>query len=149
MAPQRTQMTERRGLILDANILLRAVFGQQVRHLLEKYEDEVRFYTPDVCFRDAERYVPIVSKDRALDVDLGRSVLLEIGRLVEQVDLSLYEEYEKEARERIELRDPDDWPVVAVALLLDLPVWTEDQDFFGSGIPTWTTNRIELYLHKY
>jgi hypothetical protein len=24
--------------------------------------------------------------------------------------------------------------------------WTEDQDFFGSGIATWTTDRVELYL---
>src|SRR5208282_1530756 len=42
--------------------------------------------------------------------------------------------------------DPDDWPIVAVAMLLDLPIWTEDQDFFGSGIATWTTDRVELYL---
>jgi predicted nucleic acid-binding protein len=142
-------MTECRGLILDANILLRAVFGQQVRHLLEKYEGQVRFYTPDVCFQDAERYVPIVSKDRAVDADLGQTVLIGIGRLVERVDRSLYEGYESEARDRVGLRDPDDWPVVAVALLLDLPIWSEDQDFFGSGIATWTTNRIELYLHKH
>jgi hypothetical protein len=26
------------------------------------------------------------------------------------------------------------------------PVWTEDQDFFGSGISTWTTSTVELYL---
>jgi len=65
---------------------------------------------------------------------------------VETVDLSLYADYERLARERIEIRDPDDWPVVAVALLLDLPIWTEDQDLFGSGLPTWTTDRLELYL---
>ena len=39
-----------------------------------------------------------------------------------------------------------DWPVVATALMLAAPIWTEDQDFFGSGIATWTSNRIELYL---
>ncbi|MEP7369704.1 MAG: PIN domain-containing protein [Dermatophilaceae bacterium] len=26
------------------------------------------------------------------------------------------------------------------------PIWTEDQDFFGTGFPTWTTDRVELYL---
>jgi predicted nucleic acid-binding protein len=60
--------------------------------------------------------------------------------------LSLYEGHEKLARERIDRRDPRDWPVVAVALLLKIPVWTEDQDFFGSGVSTWTTDRVELYL---
>jgi len=36
--------------------------------------------------------------------------------------------------------------VVALALALDLPIWTEDQDLFGAGVPTWTTDRVELYL---
>ena len=141
-------MIERKGLVLDANILVRAVFGKQVRHLIEKYEERARFYTPDVCYQDAQRYIPVVSRERSLDADLGLSVLDQISRLVERVDRSLYEEHESSALERIELRDPKDWPVVALALLLDLPIWTEDQDFFGSGIATWTTDRVELYLHK-
>jgi predicted nucleic acid-binding protein len=37
-------MTRRKGLVLDANILLRAVFGVRVRALLETYEEEVSFY---------------------------------------------------------------------------------------------------------
>jgi hypothetical protein len=50
------------------------------------------------------------------------------------------------ARRRTEMRDPHDWPIVAVALLLGLPIWTEDRDFFGSGVATWTSDRVELYL---
>ena len=141
-------MSARKGLVLDANILLRAVLGRRVRELLETYEEEARFYTPDVCFQDAQKYIPVVSKDRGFDVDLALSVLDQIARTVEQVDRSLYEEYENMAHGRVGLRDPDDWPVVAVALLLDLPIWTEDQDFFGSGVATWTTDRVELYLQE-
>ena len=62
------------------------------------------------------------------------------------VDRVLYEEFEVQARSRISMRDADDWPVVAVALMLDTPIWTEDNDFFGCGIATWTSDRIELYL---
>jgi len=126
-------MSARGGLILDANILLRAIFGRRVQQLLQTYEDEARFYTPDVCFEDAQRYIPIVSKDRGFDSDLGFSVLRELSRVVKRVDRSLYEEYERSARERIASRDPDDWPVVAAALLLDLPIWTEDQDFLAAA----------------
>jgi len=54
-------MTGRRGLVLDANTLLRAVFGQRVRQILEKHEDEARFYTPEMCFEDARRYIPALS----------------------------------------------------------------------------------------
>lgn len=90
-------MSERRGLVLDANILLRAVFGQRVREILEKYEDKARLYTPDLCFEDARR-LPHISNERGLDVDLGLSVLEQIGRIVEIVDRSLYEEYQGAAR---------------------------------------------------
>ena len=53
---------------------------------------------------------------------------------------------ETEAKARIGKRDEDDWPAVAGALQFDCPVWTEDEDFFGSGVATWTTATVELYL---
>jgi predicted nucleic acid-binding protein len=56
---------------------------------------------------------------------------------------------ENQARQRIDTRDADDWPVVAHALLLSVPVWTEDQDFFGTGIATWMSDRVELFLKPY
>ena len=83
---------------------------------------------------------------RRIDPLPGLAVLDEVSNIVECVDQSLYEEYENIARERVTPRDPDDWPVVAVALPLDFPTWTEDQDFLGSGAATWTTDRVELYL---
>ena len=36
-------MIARKGLVSDANILLRAVFGQRVRQILEAYEDQANF----------------------------------------------------------------------------------------------------------
>jgi predicted nucleic acid-binding protein len=133
-------------LVLDANILLRGVFGVRVRNLLEAYEDVAVFYSPDVCFQDARKYVPEFAVRRNFDPGAGLMVLDQIARIVEVVDRSLYDGYEELARPRVASRDPDDWPVVATALLLDCPIWTEDQDFFGAGIATWTSNRIELYL---
>ena len=52
-------MTRRKGLVLEANIRLRAVFGQRVRELLEAFEDAVTFYSPDVCFDERESISPI------------------------------------------------------------------------------------------
>ena len=146
MARGQAEMTRRKGLVLDANILLRAVFGRRVHELLEAFEDEVSSYSPDVCFDDARQYIPDVSARRRIDPLPGLAVLDELSNIIESVDKSLYEDYETVARERVTPRDPDDWPVVAVALLLDFPIWTKDQDFFGSGVATWTTDRVELYL---
>jgi predicted nucleic acid-binding protein len=135
-----------RGLVLDANILLRAILGRRVRELLERYEDAARFYSPEVCFDDARRYLGDLLEKRGRDREAGLVALERLGGTVQLVQRSLYADYEQTARERVQLRDPDDWPVVAVALLLDLPIWTEDQDLFGAGVATWTTDRVELYL---
>ena len=83
---------------------------------------------------------------RRIDPVAGLLVLNQLARLIEIVDESLYEERKSSAQERVLSRDIEDWPIVATSLLLDCPVWTEDQDFFGSGIATWTTNNVELYL---
>jgi predicted nucleic acid-binding protein len=135
-----------KGVIVDANILLRAVFGQRVRQLLEQYENAVNFYTPETCFEEARRYVSTVAARKNIDVDLASAVLDGICELVEPVDASLYTEFERAARERMNRRDAADWPIAALALLLDLPIWTEDQDFFGTGLEVWTTDRIEIFL---
>lgn len=50
------------------------------------------------------------------------------------------------AKPRIASRDPDDWLYVALALVLDCPIWTEDKDFFGCGVPIWKTATVEIFL---
>ncbi len=64
-------MTERKRLVLDANILLRAVFGARVRGLLETYEDSILFFAPDVCFAGARKYIPSVAAQRGIDAAPG------------------------------------------------------------------------------
>jgi hypothetical protein len=39
-------------------------------------------------------------------------------------------------------------PALALALQLECAIWTEDQDVFGIGIATWTTNTVERYLES-
>lgn len=141
-------MSATKGLVLDANILIRAVLGRRVRSLLEKYEDLVAFFSPDVCFEQAREHLPAILEGRGVDANSGLAVLKEIELLVQPVDRQLYQEHEHVARERMSARDIEDWPVVALAISLGIPIWTEDQDFFGAGVATWTTDRVELYLRE-
>ncbi|HEY0796039.1 MAG TPA: PIN domain-containing protein [Acidisarcina sp.] len=135
-----------RRLVVDANILLRGVFGVRVLGLIESYEHSCLFYSPDACFEDARKYIAELATKRGIDPSAGLRTLDQLSRLVEVVDLDVYASREDMARQRISSRDVDDWPIVAAALLLTCPIWTEDQDFFGSGIAVWTTQNIEVYL---
>jgi len=138
-------MSAEKVLVLDANILIRACLGSRVFDLLEKFEPTVFFYSPDVRFADANRHLSTVVQRRGLNVNPS-SLIERLSRLVHPVNVIVYRELEKAARRRIADRDPTDWHVVAAALFLKCPIWTEDKDFFGVGVATWTTNRIEVYL---
>ena len=46
------------------------------------------------------------------------------------------------ARRLIGGRDPDDIDLLALALTLDVPVWTNDRDFEGTGVECYTTARL-------
>ena len=89
-------MAASKRLVLDANILIRAVLGVRVRSLIEAHCERVAFFVASESLEEAEKY-------------LGE---------------------------------------IAAALLLECPIWTEDRDFFGSGVATWTTATVERYLRE-
>jgi len=136
-------------IVLDANILVRAVLGRRVRDLLERYAQQgVRFIAPDVAFADAEHHLPpVLKKFGKQDVDVYAAMRY-LRLRIETLDQDLYSTFELEARKRLHGTDEDDWPVLASALALGCAVWTEDLDFFGIGITVWNTSRIEILLES-
>ena len=135
-------------IVLDANILIRGVLGKKVRGILEQYVSTTQFVTPDICYQDARKYLPPLFEKRNLPVQNALDVLEKLNCLVESIDANLYCLHEEEAKQRIAIRDIDDWPIVALSLMLDCPIWTEDADFFGAGVATWTSDRVYLYLSR-
>jgi predicted nucleic acid-binding protein len=139
-----------RALVLDANILVRAVLGRRVLSLVETYAGRVSFFTAEVAYDDARRHLPQILVRRGLPAEdaerLIEEVLNRLSALVVPVPQAVYAKLESEARRRLLGRDEADWPFVALALRFACPIWTEDQDFFGTGVATWTTDRVELYL---
>ncbi len=134
-------------LVLDANILIRAVLGRRVRQLLETYSAEgIRFFAPDVAFEDAQNYLPPLLRKRGKqDADVAAS-LDYLQQFIETVEADVYAIFEGQARQRLRGRDEDDWPVLATALALGCGVWSEDQDFFGTGIAVWNTKTVEIFF---
>jgi len=135
-----------RRIVLDANILIRAVLGVRVRELIDRYGEEVVFFTPALAFAEAEKHLPTIATKRGVDPSPLREALHRLRTIVETVDADVTSPLKQAAMARIGTRDPMDWPVVAAALALDCPIWTEDRDFFGLGVPTWTSAHVEIYL---
>jgi len=135
-------------LVLDANILIRAVLGNKVRQYLLAFSEEVDFFSPDTCLEEAQKYLPLLFEKRGIASEIPLQVFSKVKNLLKIIDKSIYQERAIEAQLRIKDRDFRDWPAVATALLFNCPIWTEDKDFFGVGLPVWTTDRIHLYFNS-
>ena len=139
----------RLAVVLDANILIRFAIGRQVARLLATYAVSVDFLAPDTVFVEAKRNLPTILRARghpAVGEAATLAALDAAADIITAVPASSYEPMRAAALARIGPRDPDDWPVLACALLLNCPIWTEDRDFFGVGVPIWTTARVEVYF---
>lgn len=104
-------------------------------------------FAPDVVFEDAAKYLPSILAKRGKSIADLASALRYLRQIIELVELDFYTLFEKEARSRLRGRDEEDWPILATALGLGCPIWTEDADFFGTGVAAWTTSRIEIFLN--
>ena len=135
-----------RAIVLDANILIRAVLGKRVRELLLDNAARVQFFSPDVAYAEARKYLPSLLEKRGIQSESAMAVLDALETIVLPLELVVYVDFKAQALQRIATRDADDWPVLACAMTIGCPVWTEDADFFGTGVATWTTDRVELYL---
>ena len=137
-----------RAIILDANILIRAVLGKRVRELLIEHAATVKFFAPDVAYAyaDARKHLPALLTKRGISSSAAVNVLDGLQSIVQPIDFELCAGQQQQALQRIAIRDADDWPVLACAMTIGCPVWTEDADFFGTGVAIWTTDCVELYL---
>ena len=127
----------KRAIVLDANILVRAVLGQRVRTHILDHAGDVSFFAPDTAFDEAREHLPALPEKRGVTAGPALDFLAALEKVVRPIDAELYQPLEATSLARIGDRDPDDWPALACALLLDCPVWTEDADFFGTGVATW------------
>jgi predicted nucleic acid-binding protein len=135
---------ERKRLVLDANILIRGCFGRRVRTVLANHAEQADFFVAQAALSEASRYVADLARRRGLDEAICLEALQSLLIIVQVVDDALIAHTKDEAQARI--RDPEDWPTLALSLQLECAVWTEDQDFFGTGVATWTSSTVERYL---
>jgi predicted nucleic acid-binding protein len=141
-------MSLEKRIVIDANILLRWVLGERVPRLLFRHRESIEFLTPEGCFVEAERNIAEIVAHRSIHSTGPVRTLKQAQQLVGVIVADDYSLHEADARARMRSRDETDWPVVATALLLDCPIWTEDRDFFGCGVATWMTETVEIYLQS-
>jgi predicted nucleic acid-binding protein len=138
-------------LVADTSVLVGELLRRRGRErlgderlelfLAEPMWDEVRVELPRRIARFAKR------RDLPADVaeELTMLCLESIEANVAVGETAVLAALEIEARARSR-RDPADWPTVACARALDAGIWTNDNDFLGTGVATWTTETLQGWL---
>ncbi len=138
-------------LVVDANVLVGELLRPRGRELLQR--SELQLYAVPKVLDEAgyelRRRLTIMRNQGRFNGTTEQELLgLATGVMDSYISLvaeSFYAPLEAEARKRIP-RVPNDWEIVALALVLPAAIWTEDYDFFGCGCPTWTTETLMLQL---
>jgi PIN domain len=81
-------------LVLDANILMRAVPGKRVRELLNQYGGRIRFVAPDVAFHDARKHLPRVIHQRGLEERPFMDYFESLEKVIQTVEREAYANFE-------------------------------------------------------
>jgi len=126
-------------LVVDANPILSALLGGMARRIF--FETAIQeFAIPKFTMAEIRAYLP----QFALKVGVETTALENILDLLPVTSYAArtYRQNVAEARHRIGKRDPKDVDVLALALQLGLPLWSNDRDFEEAGIEHLTTAQL-------
>jgi predicted nucleic acid-binding protein len=126
-------------LAADANVLLSALVGGRARLVLTSpLITEV--LTTEKTLAEVEEYAIVLGRKKKIRDDV---LLLALAAL--PVTVAVPSEYTaslRRARRRIARRAPDDVDILALALQLNIPLWSNDRDFEGTGVELFTTEGL-------
>ncbi len=127
------------AVVTDANPVLSALLGGAAREIF--FSGRVSFFASQHTLFEVEKYLSSVAQR------LGRGEL-DLFREFELLPIVAIQprEYDSQiprAAELIAARDPKDVHVLALALRLQLPVWSDDRDFEElAGVKVYKTREL-------
>ncbi|MBS3933896.1 MAG: nucleotide-binding protein, PIN domain-containing protein [Truepera sp.] len=141
----------RKLLVLDASTAVAE--GVRARGLVLLQHEHLELFMSEHAWSETRheltRRVSVMAKRHGLpEADAAALLAAGMAALEASVNVMPAESYaplETVARGRLPA-DPNDWPTAALALALEAGIWTDDRDFFGSGLATWVTPVLQHHL---
>ena len=138
-------------LVVDANILVGELLRVKGQELLtdKRLELLIAAKVWEEARHELHKRVHTIAERAELSERATTKLLVSSIDLVEKhITIKSEAEYgvfKREALFRIP-RDPDDWHSVALALITEAEIWTQDNDFLGCGVGTWTSTTLRARL---
>lgn len=125
-------------LAADANILLSAILGHGALRVID--EGHVEPVTTLETLGEVRDHLPALAEKYGLEAKVLEANLLALG--IVAYGPKKYRGKLDEAKRRMEARDPDDVPLLALALALHVPIWSNDNDFREMRVRRYTTAQL-------
>ena len=132
-----------KSVAADSNVLLSAVAGRAARRVLAV--EELIVVTTEHNISEVLKYLPVFAKRYALPEDL----LLQSLALL-PVEVHSERSYSSELSAATKLlanRDRDDIALAALALKLQIPIWSNDRDYEHFPLGSFTTAQLLKILN--
>lgn len=126
-------------LVVDANPIISALLGGAA--LRAFWNEAVKEWaTTQFTVNEVLSYLPRLASKIHVPEEMFR---LELELLPLRIcKKESYREFVPEAKRRIAARDEKDVDLLALALKLNYPIWTNDQDFEQTGTTLYTTAKL-------
>jgi predicted nucleic acid-binding protein len=127
-------------IVLDANVLVSAILGVQTKTVLANaIERGLSLGIPEPQILECSR---VLTEKLGIAPEKSRLALETVMAIVIPLSAEFYGAKEDAARQRLHRRAQSDWPVLAAALTIDGGIWSHDRDFFGTGVPVWSSRNM-------
>jgi predicted nucleic acid-binding protein len=132
------------GVVADANVLLSAVIGKAAARIF--FDFEIPVHVAELNCREVEEYLPRMAEKYRLPRELAE---LQWRLLPLTVHASeIYQAQIDWAERALSGRDPEDAHALALAAVLELPLWSNDRDLQGHGIKVYPTAQLLRDLER-
>ena len=125
-------------LAADANVILSAVIGKAALRVF--VHGSVEVVTTSAVLEEVSEYLPVFAQSYGIAPEVVESQFRLLG--IHAYERREYEEHLPLALRRIGKRDPDDAGLVALALALGIPIWSNDRDFEAAGVRYYPTAQL-------
>lgn len=127
-----------RKLAADANFILSAVAGKAALRIFLK--EDVEIITTQFNVDEVREYLSVIAEKYEFSKEILESQLKLLPLSV--YPLHFYEDFIQKASQKLSGRDEDDIELLALAIKLKIPVWSNDNDFKNLGIEVYTTAKL-------
>lgn len=128
-------------LITDSNILVRCVVGRAMAHVDRVQAHQLTLAT---TAHSLEEVIKVLTTRLGYSLTFVERGVTRLTARFQVVPPPLYTPHRPAAERRLRVGGQADWHVLAAALALGGDIWSEDLDFFGVGVPVWTTANVVL-----